>query len=235
MAGEALHFERADSGEVAWAMGAVPLSAIDSVETWLRVVLASGQPESLTIQIPVAARILDTERLALRGEFQVPSGGAVAARVAAENAAVRAAEASSHHRRRLWSAPFLRPVPGRVTSRFGVWRMWEGTLEGRHDGVDLAGGIGTPVRAANRAVVALVGAQYLGGLVVLLDHGGGLLTSYEHLRDVRVTVGDSVSRGQVIGTVGASGRETGPHLHWGASYGAVAVDPLALLSLHLPL
>ena len=98
-------------------------------------------------------------------------------------------------------------------------------------GVDFAGKKGAPVRAANRGVVALVGDFYLGGKVVYIDHGAGLVTGYFHLSRAAVAEGDTVARGQMIGRVGATGRVTGPHLHWIARYGAVTVDPMTLLTL----
>src|SRR3989442_13570670 len=81
-------------------------------------------------------------------------------------------------------------------------------------GVDFAGRRGAAVRAANRGVVALVADLYLSGTTILIDHGAGLVTGYFHLSRALVSVGDSVARGQLIGHVGASGRVTGPHLHW---------------------
>ncbi len=96
-------------------------------------------------------------------------------------------------------------------------------------GVDFAGDRGTPVVAANRGIVALIGEFYYGGRSVYLDHGRGLVTAYLHLSDVAAAQGDSVRSGQVIGYVGATGRVTGPHLHWIARYGTVTVDALGLL------
>ncbi|MDH5549301.1 MAG: M23 family metallopeptidase, partial [Gemmatimonadota bacterium] len=88
--------------------------------------------------------------------------------------------------------------------------------------------IGTPVKAANRGVVALTGDFYYAGNVVYLDHGRGLMTVYMHLSQIHVQRGDTVAAGQVIGDVGATGRVTGPHLHWVARYGPISVDPLSL-------
>ena len=100
-------------------------------------------------------------------------------------------------------------------------------------GVDFAGRRGASVRAANRGVVALVADLYLSGTTVLIDHGAGLVTGYLHLSRVLVAVGDTVARGQQIGEVGASGRVTGPHLHWLAAYGGITFDPLGLVGLDL--
>jgi murein DD-endopeptidase MepM/ murein hydrolase activator NlpD len=87
------------------------------------------------------------------------------------------------------------------------------------------------VRAANRGVVALVSNFFLAGNVVYIDHGGGLVTGYFHLSRTVVAEGDTVARGDKIGEVGATGRVTGPHLHWSARYGALTVNPLDLLTL----
>jgi murein DD-endopeptidase MepM/ murein hydrolase activator NlpD len=83
----------------------------------------------------------------------------------------------------------------------------------------------------DRGVVALVGRFYLGGNVVYVDHGAGLVSAYLHLSRASVAAGDTVRAGQVIGQVGATGRVTGPHLHWVVRYGAVSVDPMSLFAL----
>ena len=98
-------------------------------------------------------------------------------------------------------------------------------------GTDFAGATGAPVRAANRGVVRIVDAFYYGGNVVYIDHGGGLSSAYLHLSEQLVAAGDTVSRGQTIGRVGATGRVTGPHLHLIVRYGGVTVDPLSLFAL----
>jgi murein DD-endopeptidase MepM/ murein hydrolase activator NlpD len=116
---------------------------------------------------------------------------------------------------------------------FGVSRVFNGVVRSRHLGVDFAGARGAPVRAANRGVVALVADLYLSGTTLLIDHGAGLVTGYLHLSRALVAPGDTVARGQLIGRVGASGRVTGPHLHWLAAYGHITFDPLDLLRLNL--
>jgi len=131
----------------------------------------------------------------------------------------------------LWTAPFLRPRSSRVTSRFGSGRVFNGRVTSSHLGVDFSGVVGAPVVASNRGVVALVDNFFLAGNVVYIDHGAGVLTGYFHLSKVLVAQGDTVARGQKIGLVGATGRVTGPHLHWSARYGAVTVDPLSLVAL----
>jgi murein DD-endopeptidase MepM/ murein hydrolase activator NlpD len=105
--------------------------------------------------------------------------------------------------------------------------VWRST----HSGLDISGRKGDPVRASNRGVVALVGNFFYGGMCIYVLHGEGLMTLYYHLSRTLVSAGDTVERGQVIGRVGATGRVTGPHLHWGAQYGAIAFDPADLLTL----
>jgi murein DD-endopeptidase MepM/ murein hydrolase activator NlpD len=101
----------------------------------------------------------------------------------------------------------------------------------RHMGTDFAGGVGAPIHAPARGVVALVDEFFLGGNVIYLDHGEGLVTAYLHLSEPLVAVGDTVSAGDLIGRVGATGRVTGPHLHWIVRYGTVTVDPLSFLEV----
>jgi murein DD-endopeptidase MepM/ murein hydrolase activator NlpD len=111
--------------------------------------------------------------------------------------------------------------------------VFNGVLRSRHMGVDFAGRRGATVRAANRGVVALVADLYMSGTTILIDHGAGLVTGYLHLSRTLVAVGDTVARGQTIGEVGATGRVTGPHLHWLAGYGGITFDPLGLVGLDL--
>ena len=101
-------------------------------------------------------------------------------------------------------------------------------------GTDYAGAVGAPIRAANRGVVRLVDRFYLGGNVVYIDHGEGLVTAYLHLSQHRVAEGDTVAQGAVIGLVGATGRVTGPHLHWAVRLHGDRVDPLKLLEALAP-
>jgi murein DD-endopeptidase MepM/ murein hydrolase activator NlpD len=228
-AGEPLHFEADSAGY--WALMAVPLSARDSLAVSVN---------TDTVYVPVTPRRRTEERLRVAPRFDEPLDSALLARVTAERAVARAAREQSHATPRLWQERFRRPVSGRTTSGFGCCREWKGTETteqtpgATHDGVDLAGAQGTPVHSANRGIVAAVGDWYYGGTTVLLDHGGGLVTGYQHLSKVLVQVGDTVARGQIIGRVGATGRVTGPHLHWGASYGSVFVDPLSLLEVKAP-
>jgi murein DD-endopeptidase MepM/ murein hydrolase activator NlpD len=135
---------------------------------------------------------------------------------------------------RLWHGAFARPIDGaRSGTGFGARRIINGQPRRPHSGIDFAAPAGTPVGAANAGRVALVGDFFFPGRLVVLDHGLGLYTLYFHLDRVLAGEGEKVDRGQTIGTVGATGRATGPHLHFGAQVGPARIDPAALLELSL--
>jgi murein DD-endopeptidase MepM/ murein hydrolase activator NlpD len=135
---------------------------------------------------------------------------------------------------RLWRGRFVRPVAGEQPGTgFGSRRIINGKPRAPHTGVDYAVERGTPVVAVNRGRVALVAEYFFPGRLVIVDHGLGLYTLYFHLDSVAVTDGEMVDRGQPLGTVGATGRATGPHLHFGAQIGPARIDPAVLLSLDL--
>ena len=131
----------------------------------------------------------------------------------------------------LFSPPFLRPVDGEVISAFGLRRILNGIPKSPHNGIDFRAAAGTPVKAMARGEVALAEDLYYTGKTVILDHGGGLFSLYAHLETLAVTTGTTVSTGKKIGTVGSTGRATGPHLHMGARLGKARIDPLALIAL----
>jgi murein DD-endopeptidase MepM/ murein hydrolase activator NlpD len=231
MAGEPLHFIASTGGS--WhAIGAVPVDAEGSLVASVIIARASGKTETvrarLTLpQLPPP----EAQTLAVDSAFTRPLDSATAARVARENLRARGVGMRAHDSPPMWTASFLRPRTSIITSEFGTGRLFNGRMTSRHLGVDFRGAVGQPVRAANRGVVALVDNFFLAGGVVYLNHGGGVVTSYFHLSKPLVAVGDTVTRGQQIGLVGATGRVTGPHLHWAARYGTVTVNPLDLLTL----
>lgn len=231
LAGEPLHFERG-AGRF-WALGGVPLAAQESAAIRVIIERATGTSVALTPSLPVAPRQAPREEVHTRPEFVQPPES-LAGRIEAERRLIQEIKRRAHDTPRLWRGPFARPRPGAVTSGFGVVRLFNGTVQSRHLGVDFAGRRGAPVRAANRGVVVFAGELYYSGTAVFIDHGAGLVTAYLHLSRTTVAVGDTVHCGQVIGRVGASGRVTGPHLHWLAAYGTVSVDPLDLLTFDLP-
>ena len=135
---------------------------------------------------------------------------------------------------RLWRGKFTTPVgTTKAGTGFGARRIINGQPRSPHSGSDYAAATGTPVIAVNGGKVALVGEFFFPGRLVVLDHGLGLYTAYFHLDTIAVAEGERVERGQTLGTVGATGRATGPHLHFGAQVAGARIDPTTLLGLPL--
>lgn len=130
---------------------------------------------------------------------------------------------------RLWEGKFVEPVPGPVTSLFGLKRIINGSPRSPHSGVDFKAPLGTQIVASNRGQVVLRDDLYFSGKSLVLDHGGGLYTMYFHLADFNVQAGAEVRKGDLIGWAGMTGRVTGPHLHWGVRLYGARVDPMELL------
>ena len=229
MAGEPLHFT--PSRAIYRAIGAVPVDSGGRVTAQVIVIRASGRADTLMASVVPPPLPPPAEKLAVAERFGRPLDSATNARVAREGQRAVAVGRRAHESPPRWTKPFQRPRSSAVSSTFGSGRTFNGQVSSRHLGVDFRGALGAPILAANRGVVVLVDTFFLGGRVVYLDHGGGLTTGYLHLSRALVAVGDTVERGQKIGLVGATGRVTGPHLHWTARYGGITVNPLDLLTL----
>jgi murein DD-endopeptidase MepM/ murein hydrolase activator NlpD len=135
---------------------------------------------------------------------------------------------------RIWRGKFTAPVgTTKAGAGFGARRIINGQPRSPHSGNDYSAPKGTPVIAVNAGKVALVGEFFFPGRFVILDHGLGLYTAYFHLDTIGVVEGERVERGQTLGTVGATGRATGPHLHFGAQVAGARIDPTTLLGLSL--
>lgn len=133
---------------------------------------------------------------------------------------------------RLWTENFVVPLPGIEGGRnFGHRRVFNGQPRAPHSGADLSATTGTPIHASNRGRVVLAKELFFSGNAVFLDHGLGVYSTYLHLSEIGVEVGDLIERGDVIGLAGATGRVTGPHLHWGVRVLDARVDPFSLLTL----
>ncbi|MFZ5524075.1 MAG: peptidoglycan DD-metalloendopeptidase family protein [Pseudomonadota bacterium] len=120
---------------------------------------------------------------------------------------------------------FILPVNGRLAGRFGVHRFFNGEPRAPHAGLDMAVARGTPVKASAQGQVLAVDDYFFNGRTVFVDHGNGLITMYCHLERIDVETGETVSKGQLIGLSGQTGRATGPHLHWSVVLNGAMVDP----------
>ena len=126
---------------------------------------------------------------------------------------------------RHWERPFSRPAKGKMLSRFGLHRVFNGHTKGRHTGLDFPAWLGTPLYAMAAGRVVLTGSFYYAGNSVFIDHGNGLVSLSAHMSKILVKQGDMVKAGQTLGLSGATGRVTGAHLHLGVFVQGQVVDP----------
>jgi murein DD-endopeptidase MepM/ murein hydrolase activator NlpD len=181
-------------------------------------------------QVQVSAKQFPTTELTVEpGYVELsPENQERAAREARETAAIYATLTPE----RYWSEAFAVPIPGTTGgNNFGHRRVFNGQSRDPHSGADLRATTGTPIHAANRGRVVLAKDLFFSGNAVFLDHGQGVYTVYLHLSEIRVEPGQMLEKGELLGLAGATGRVTGPHLHWGVRVQDARVDPFSLLRL----
>lgn len=172
----------------------------------------------------VAAKHYPTQRLRIVDDRMVTPPAEIAARIASEQQRIDAWK-------RTYSAEpapdtrFDLPANGPRSARFGVKRVLNGAPRSPHSGLDVAVGVGAPLRAPAAGTVLAVADLYFAGKTVVIDHGRGVLTLYAHLSRIDVAEGQALARGEAFGASGVSGRITGPHLHWVVIVGGTSVDP----------
>lgn len=179
--------------------------------------------------LTVLPRTFTTRKLTVDAAFVNPPPAEVA-RITADTERLNRVWASSSEVS-LWSGPWVRPVPGAANSAFGTRSIYNGQPRSPHSGADFRGAAGTPVKAPNSGRVVLAGDLYFTGNTIVIDHGAGFFSLFAHLRAMTVHEGDSVTTGSILGELGATGRVTGPHLHWAIRISGARVDPLSLLAL----
>jgi murein DD-endopeptidase MepM/ murein hydrolase activator NlpD len=190
---------------------------------------AAGK-KSDTGQVQVREKQFPTTELTVEpGYVELsPENQERAAREARETAAIYATVTPE----RYWIEPFEVPIPGTTSgNNFGHRRVFNGQARDPHSGADLRASTGTPIYAANRGRVVLAKDLFFSGNAVFIDHGLGLYSVYLHLSEIRVAPGQMLEQGELLGLAGATGRVTGPHLHWGVRIQDARVDPFILPGL----
>ncbi len=181
-------------------------------------------------RVSVVPRTFAIERVNGVPPATVDPPPAIAARIAREQASVAAVRTRDDDRQD-WREGFDLPVKARISGVFGSQRIYNGTPGTPHSGFDLAAPQGTAVRAPAAGVITFAAPDlYLTGGTLVLDHGHGLSSTFLHLSRIDAKVGARVARGAIVGAVGATGRATGPHLHWGMNLFETRVDPQLLLA-----
>jgi len=191
---------------------------------------ASGGKIGCSVMVAVRKGRYATERLQVEKQFVEPDPEQL----------VRAKEERERLRKifdtvtdeRMWEGTFLVPLDGAARGgNFGKRRILNGQAGSPHSGVDFPAAAGTPVHSAQRGRVALAEELFFSGNTVVVDHGLGIYTFYGHLSEIDVKAGDTLAAGEVLGKVGATGRVTGPHLHWGLTVERARVNPLQIVKL----
>lgn len=188
---------------------------------------SNGKPFAATAKIEVEARDYPKQELRLPEGMVSPSEKNLE-RIARERKDTDAALAAMTPRGS-WTLPLARPVPGETGSAYGLRRILNGKPKSPHRGVDFRASEGQNVRSVADGVVVLKADQFYAGQCVYVDHGQGVVSAYFHLSRVNVAYGQHVRRGEPIGLAGASGRATGPHLHFALCLQGRCVDPLPLM------
>jgi murein DD-endopeptidase MepM/ murein hydrolase activator NlpD len=191
---------------------------------------AGGEKIACSAMIAVRAGKFATEKLRVGKQFVEPSPEQIKR---ADEERQRLREIFDRVTpQRLWEGKFRVPLDGVTTgANFGRRRILNGNPGSPHGGVDLTGTTGTPVHAAQRGRVVLAEELFFSGNTVVVDHGLGIYTFYGHLSEIDVKVGDALEPGAVLGKVGATGRVTGPHLHWGLTVERARVNPLQIVKV----
>jgi murein DD-endopeptidase MepM/ murein hydrolase activator NlpD len=193
--------------------------------------LGDGTLDTLRKEIQVIPKEFPTERLNVDAKYVTPPAEAME-RIRIEAQLTRTIYAGRHPSW-LGEGSFVLPTDGRVNPNFGRRRVFNDQPRSPHSGVDISSPHGTPVKASNSGRVVLARGLYYAGNTVIIDHGLGVFSIYLHFSRTLVEEGAFVSKGETIGEVGATGRVTGPHLHWSVRIRGSRVDPLSLLDLRL--
>lgn len=207
-----------------FALLGIPL---DTLPGELEIGVFSGSTVSTRI-VRVGIRNYPEQRLTIKDQRKVEPNPDDLARIEREREITEAVKRRFSDR--MPDTGFALPAGGPLSSRFGLRRVFNGQPRNPHAGLDVAVGTGAPVRAPAAGVVVNTGDYFFNGRTVFIDHGQGLITAYMHLSRIDVRNGQSVGKGERLGAAGASGRVTGPHLHWAVILNNTPVDPELFLT-----
>lgn len=224
----------AETGQRAWfgfagtsletKPGAYPLE--------LRAELPSGQVLTFKQSIRVRRQRYPRVTLTVAGKYTAPDPEQL--REIEHDKEIKAEAFKSIRPDREWKGAFELPVKSEISGVFGVQRVFNGSVQSTHQGLDFRASTGTPVAAVNSGTVILARPLYFEGNCVVIDHGQGLLTLYLHLSEIRVKEGNPVTKNEIIGLSGGTGRATGPHLHLAVRWQGIYLNPDGLFSLRIP-
>ena len=203
----------------------------DTYSISVLVLFNDGKQITIKKNFSVETKEFPVKRLWVNEKFVTPPQE-VLERISRESVLTRAVyEIYSPH----WmgDGSFIVPLAGKVTPNFGEKRFFNDQPRSSHSGIDISSPTGTPIKASNSGKIVLANNLYFAGKAVIINHGLGIFSFYCHLSKINVQIGGKVKKGQVIGEVGATGRVTGPHLHWSIKIMGSRVDPFSLLSLKL--
>jgi hypothetical protein len=229
--GRKLEFFRGRGGQGWFALAGVDVEAPEGPSTLEISIHTKRGARELSRTVEILPAQYRTASLTVELEFVEPGPEALKQIEADEQLKEKVFAASAP--KPLWTGNFRRPVTAPMGESFGTRRVFNGTLARIHKGMDFRAKTGTPVRAGNSGVVALARPLYYEGKCVVIDHGMGLFTISMHLSRIDVKEGQRVTRGSRVGLSGATGRVTGPHLHWGVRWQGAYLDPAKLLRMKL--
>lgn len=189
-----------------------------------------GGTGSRQIALKVQPKDYPVQRLTVRNQNQVTPDAPTLARIEREKEVTD--QLKRHFSPPSPATDFALPAKGRLSSRFGLRRIFNGEPRNPHGGLDLAIGSGTPVHAPAAGTVLNIGNYFFNGNTVFLDHGQGLISAYMHLSRIDVKEGQRLAQGAPLGASGMTGRATGPHLHWAVFLNGTAVEPELFLGKH---
>lgn len=207
----------------------IPLSAKQEKAFILLEWTDTGGPRTASVPLGIIDGQYKKESLSVASKHVTLSKKNLA-RVKQEKKEIRSIFAGSSDARQ-WFGSFIRPLASQTTSAFGTQRLFNGQHRSYHRGTDFRAKVGTPVYASNSGVVRMARNLFYSGNMVIVDHGINIFTLYAHMSKIQVKAGQIIARGQQIGLSGATGRVSGPHLHWAVKVNGVYVDPLQFLTV----